>query len=359
MLRRIATLAAGATVALCVLAAGAPAQADTISLKLASGHPPGMQYVDLFANYLAPELKKRVAARTEHKVNILEAYSGAIIKNSEALEALQSGLVDIAGSCYCFEPSNLPLHSFPVYVPFGTSSPLQSLGITRDVYAQTPELTDVFEKKWNQRLLALIVLDPYEIISKNPIEKIADLKGMRIGAAGPNLPWVAMAGAVPVQTQGAGSAYTNLQTGVVEGLVSYPSAIYNLKLTQLAKNYTKAGFGAVTWLYVHMNLDAYKKLPPEVQQIVDELGRDFEMRQAMVTEQKYAERLRLIAADGVTVRDLSPETKKEWATLMSDLPNEKAKALNEAGYPGTVVLNRMLDAAEAHGYQWPVRYKIN
>lgn len=359
MLRRIATLAAGATVALCVLAAGAPAQADTISLKLASGHPPGMQYVDLFANYLAPELKKRVAAWTEHKVDILEAYSGAIIKNSEALEALQSGLIDIAGSCYCFEPSNLPLHSFPVYVPFGTSSPLQSLGITRDVYAQTPELIGVFEEKWNQRLLALIVLDPYEIISKNPIEKIADLKGMRIGAAGPNLPWVAMAGAVPVQTQGAGSAYTNLQTGVVEGLVSYPSAIYNLKLTQLAKNYTKAGFGAVTWLYVHMNLDAYKKLPPEVQQIVDELGRDFEMRQAMVTEQKYAERLRLIAADGVTVRDLSPETKKEWATLMSGLPGEKAKALNEAGYPGTVVLNRMLDAAEAHGYQWPVRYKIN
>ena len=358
MLRKLATVAAGAA-AMLSLAAGTAAQADTISLKLASGHPPGMQYVDLFANYLAPELKKRVAARTEHKVNVLEAYSGAIIKNSEALEALQSGLVDIAGSCYCFEPSNLPLHSFPVYLPFGTSSPLQSLAITRDVYGQTAELTDVFEQKWNQHLLALIVLDPYEIISKNPIEKIADLKGMRLGAAGPNLPWVERAGAVPVQTQGAGSAYTNLQTGVVEGLVSYPSAIYNLKLTQLAKNYTKAGFGAVTWLYVHMNLDSYKKLPADVRKIVDELGRDFEFRQALVTENKYAERLRLIAADGVTVRDLSPETKKEWATMLADLPAQKAKELDGKGYPGTVVLNRMLDAAEAHGYEWPVRFKLN
>jgi TRAP-type C4-dicarboxylate transport system substrate-binding protein len=350
---------AGMAAAVSLLAAGLPAQADTISLKLASGHPPGMQYVDLFGKYLAPELKKRVAARTSHKVNVLEAYSGAIIKNSEALEALQSGLVDIAGSCYCFEPSNLPLHSFPVYLPFGTSSPLQSVSITRDVYAATPELIDVFEQKWNQRLLALIVLDPYEIISKNPIEKIDDLKGMRIGAAGPNLPWVEKAGAVPVQTQGAGSAYTNLQTGVVEGLVSYPSAIYNLKLTQLAKNYTKAGFGAMTWLYVHMNLASYNKLPPEVQQIADELGRDFELRQAMVTEEKYQERLRLIAADGVTVRDLSAETKQKWASMLADLPSQKAKELDAAGHPGTAVLNRMLDTAEAHGYQWPLRYKIN
>jgi C4-dicarboxylate-binding protein DctP len=359
MLRKIAAMATGATTALSILSAVIPAHADTISLKIASGHPPGMQYVDLFSTYFVPELKKRVAARTDHKINILEAYSGAIIKNSEALEALQSGLVDIAGSCYCFEPSNLPLHSFPVYLPFGPTDPLTSLVATREVYEQTPELIDVFEKKWNQHLLGLTVLDPYEIISKNPIEKIADVQGMRLGAAGPNLPWVAMAGAVPVQTQGSGSSYTNLQTGVVDGLVSYPSAIYNLKLTQLAKNYTKAGFGAVTWLYVHMNLDAYNKLPADVRSIVDQLGRDFELRNAMVTRQKYQERLKLIADDGVAVHDLTDETKQQWAELLSALPQEKAQELDKAGYPGTTVLNRMLDSAEAQGYAWPVRYKLN
>ena len=44
------------------------AQADTFKLRIASGHPPANTLVDLTQNFFVPEVTKRVAARTKHKI---------------------------------------------------------------------------------------------------------------------------------------------------------------------------------------------------------------------------------------------------------------------------------------------------
>lgn len=340
-----------------VLAANVGARADTFTLRIASGHPPAQHYVDLFGRYMAPQLKERVAARTEHELNILELYSATAIKLPETITALEKGVVDIAGGCYCFHPSEFPLHSFPVWMPFGTESPVKSLNIARDVYGVTPELVDVFEEKHNQKLISLLTLDPYEINSRKPIRTMDDLKGMKVGAAGPNLPWVQKAGAIGVQTT-ATIAYNSLQTGVYDGLVGYVSLTDALKLHEMAKYHLQAGFGSMTWLYVHMSNSALEKLPPEVQEIVLEVGRDFELVLAQETQERYHNRLAKIEKEGAEIIRLSDETRKAWAETLKDLPNERAKEVDEMGLPGSEVAKRNLEAAERHGHVWPVRYVI-
>jgi TRAP-type C4-dicarboxylate transport system substrate-binding protein len=339
------------------LASVTAVRADTFTLRVASGHPPAQHYVDLFARYLAPQLKARVAARTAHKMNVLELYSGSAIKLPETISALEKGIVDIAGGCYCFHPSEFPLHAFQIWMPFGTESPVKSLNIARDVYGVTPELADVFEQKHNQKLLSLLTLDPYEIDSRRKIETMADLQGLKVGGAGPNLPWVSGAGAIPVQTT-ATIAYNSLQTGVYDGLIGYVSLTQALKLHEMAKYHTKVGFGAMTWLYVHMSMNAWDKLPPDVQKIVAEVGRDFELVLAQETQERYHDRIAQIASEGAEIITLSPETRKQWAESLKDWPNEKAKEVDKLGWPGTAVAKRNLEAAERHGHVWPVRYVI-
>lgn len=105
-------LITGAASAALILAASKAALADnTITLRIGSGHPPGVVYAGLMINYFQPELKKRVEERTDHTVNFVEGYSGSIVKVTEVLEGVQDGILDIGGFCYCFEPSNLPLLS--------------------------------------------------------------------------------------------------------------------------------------------------------------------------------------------------------------------------------------------------------
>src|SRR5262245_23108348 len=88
-----AILAAGAV--LC----GVPGEAvaEDIKLRIASGHPAVNTYVNLMQNFFVPEVTKRVAARTKHKVEFIEGYGGAMVKVADTLEGVQSGIIDVGG----------------------------------------------------------------------------------------------------------------------------------------------------------------------------------------------------------------------------------------------------------------------
>ena len=175
------------TLSACALVLGfgvsAPLRAETIKLRIASGHPPGVVYAGLMKDFFEPEFKKAVESRTKHKVEFVEGYSGSIVKVTEVLEGVQNGIVDIGGFCFCFEASKLPLHAFQVMLPFGTMDPTVSLKIAQDVYKAVPFLTDVFEKKYNQKLLARIADGGYNLGTSFDWNKVADLKGVKIAGA--------------------------------------------------------------------------------------------------------------------------------------------------------------------------------
>jgi len=46
------------------------AQAENIKLRIASGHPNANTYVNLMQNFFVPEVTKRVAEKTQHKVSL-------------------------------------------------------------------------------------------------------------------------------------------------------------------------------------------------------------------------------------------------------------------------------------------------
>jgi len=83
--------ALAAAVITCGLLAAHVASAEDIKLRIASGHPPVQTYVNLMSTYFVPEVTKRVAARTKHKVEFIEAYGGSIVKVADVLEGVQSG----------------------------------------------------------------------------------------------------------------------------------------------------------------------------------------------------------------------------------------------------------------------------
>lgn len=111
---------------------------EVIRLRIASGHPTANTYVNLMQNFFVPEVAKRVAAKTKYKVEFVEGYGGSMVKVADTLEGVQSGIIDIGGYCFCFEPSNLPLHAFQVMLPFGTMDPTTSLKVARAVYDKVP-----------------------------------------------------------------------------------------------------------------------------------------------------------------------------------------------------------------------------
>ncbi len=131
---KVPRLAVTAALIGCALLTASSAYSEDIRLRIASGHPTANTYVALMQNFFVPEVTKRVAARTKHKVHFIESYGGSTVKVADTLEGVQSGIVDIGGYNTGFEPSNLPLHAFQVMLPFGTMDPVVSLKVARAVY---------------------------------------------------------------------------------------------------------------------------------------------------------------------------------------------------------------------------------
>jgi TRAP-type C4-dicarboxylate transport system substrate-binding protein len=119
------TVLKAVTAAALVLAGAGTANADTFRLTIGSGHPADAAiWINTMRDFLAPEIAQRVEQKSGHTLEWVNAYGGSVCKLGECLEAVESGLVDVADLHVAFEPAKLMAHNFPYFVPFGTPDPV-------------------------------------------------------------------------------------------------------------------------------------------------------------------------------------------------------------------------------------------
>jgi len=333
--------------------------ADKFTLRIGSGHPNGPAvYVTDTAKFFVPEVVKRVAAETNHEIEFVEGYGGAIAGVAETLEAVQNGILDIGAYCMCFEPAKLFLHNFPYYAPFGPQDSGEALAAVRSVYNDVPELTSIFEKKYGQTLLGLHGWDNYHLGTTDPWNTVEDLKGVKVGGAGPNLPWLEYAGAIPVQST-LPDGYMSLQTGVYNGWLMFPSAYLGFKFHEPAPNYTLIGFGAMGVNALTMNSRSLKKLPDDVQKIIREVGAAYEAQAGASLNAAQARGLKGLKEVGASVKSLDESARAGWAKSLNDFPVKQAKEADSRGLPGSQVMKAYISAVSATGYDWPHEYPVS
>lgn len=349
---------AGLALAVPLLFAAAPAQAEKITLKIASGHSPSWHFIQLTQSYFIPEVKKRVKEKTGHDVEFIEGFSGAMAKTTEVLEAVESGVIDVGMYCICHEAQKLALNNFPMYLPFGPSNPEVSVKATRKVYDTHPELNKQFERH-GQRVLALVPFEPYNIVSRIPMTQASDVKGRKVGAAGPNAFWVENAGALPVSVAGP-DMYTSLQTGLIDSMIIFLSVMDSLKLFEVAPNFVDVSFGAMTVTPLTINNRRFGMLPKEVQNIIVAVGKDMEVRGGVMTRELGEKMMQTVKEKGIKVSTISDANRRAWAAMLADAPRTVARKYEaENKLPMQKVMKSYIAATEAAGYTWPVKAKLD
>jgi TRAP-type C4-dicarboxylate transport system substrate-binding protein len=334
------------------------ASAETFTLRVGSGHPNGPAvYVADVADFFVPEVVRRVAEETEHEVEFVEGYGGAIAGVAETLEAVQNGILDIGAYCICFEPAKLFLHNFPYYAPFGPQDSEQQMQAVRAVYDQVPWLTEQFTAEYDQELLGLHGWDNYHLGTTNPWETVEDLQGVKIGGAGPNLPWLEFAGAVPVQST-LPDGYMSLQTGVYDGWLMFPSAYLGFKFYEPSPHYTLIGFGAMGVNALTANNRTMSRLPEDVANIIREVGREYEARAGANLNARQESGLKGLEEVGAQIKELGEEARAGWAASLASFPAQQAADADGRGMPGTEVMKAYIAAVDATGYEWPYTYSI-
>jgi TRAP-type C4-dicarboxylate transport system substrate-binding protein len=327
---------------------------QSITLTIGAGHPAGgaITYANRLESWFVPELKARVAAETNHELEVIEGYGGSIATLAEVLGATQTGLLDIGAIIYPFEPSNLSLHNLEMKIPFSSPDPEIAIKAMRAVYDEVPYMSEMLEEQFNQKVLGLWTTGSYHLVTTFQWSKFEDLAGRTLTAAGPNLPWITAAGVNPVQGN-LGEWYTGLETGVIDGAVMFPEATAGFKLYEPAPFYTEIGFGASPQGAITVNLDTFNNLPADVQQIIVDLGVEFEAQIAGWVKEEGAAAYDTMRANGTTITTLSDAQRTDWANRLGELPNEAAQEANAAGLPGSEAYRVYIRAQEELGYVFP------
>jgi C4-dicarboxylate-binding protein DctP len=333
---------------------------NEITLRIGSGHPPFITYIKQFKKVLIPRIMERAAKETKYTVKFKEHYAGQIVNVFDTLEGVQDGRLDMAGWCVCFDDDKAMAMNLMYFVPFQHPSAVVQRNIGRKILAQFPELYQDYEKRYKQKLLGFTGFNNYGLLTGFDWKDFNDLKGRKILAAGPNLPWVK--GAIPVRTS-IPKAASQLSTGVGEGIVLFPDTDFKLGLHKAMSNkgvYTVTDFGAVLNINLTMGLKVRSKLPKEIVKIIDEVAIEWELATAKAADKDHSWGLEKLKGAGVKIKTINPSAQKEWAMRLKDWPNERVQAVKKKkGVDIGPAMRAFIKLNEEAGHKFPVNYVIN
>jgi TRAP-type C4-dicarboxylate transport system substrate-binding protein len=343
----------GAALLAAALSSSAFAQ-QRVALTVAAGQPPAaLPSLALVNSFFIPEVNRRIKeANIAFTIDWKEAYAGSLLKPYQMLDGVKDGLADIGFMPTIFFPDKLPLENITLAVPFLTTDIVLLSRVMNKLHDTVPAFTQQYDKFGLVRLGGTGA-DSFELLTTFPVKSIDDLKGRKIGTAGAALAWLRGTGATPVQSNMM-EYYNSTKNGVFEGFIVFPSSFPAMKYPEAAPYMTKVGFGAQYSVVLTMNKDVFRKLPPAVQKIMQETGRDWAARsdQAYMTagEKGYA----ALPSFKATLYELPEAERKRWADAMPNIAKEWAAAQEKQGIPGTQALNALMQEARSAGIK-PVR----
>lgn len=332
---------------------GEAATGESFTLSIGGPHAPeGAPWVALLRDQFIPQVVDRVAAETLHEIDFTEAWAGTIAGADEVSESVETGILDMGYVTVPAEQGRFPLHTFNYWLPFGPSDPVVAYEATRRVYEDFAVLRDSFEE-FNQRYLSFDLIQNYGLVSTFPLASPDDVAGERVGGIGPNLDYIEAAGGTGV-TAAIPDMYSNIETGVMSGMIILPASAVGQSLWEVATYWTSADFGALAPHILTINLDSWDALPEDVRVIIEEEADAWGLATAEQAASAYEADVEAWASAGGEVAELPREQQEAWAALLpEDYVLQQAQRVG-GGLPAVELIQAYIAALEELGYV-PVR----
>lgn len=330
-----------------LLAATTGGEAKVWKLTAGSSHPPIIPWVGTIKNHVVPEAAKRVKAANGDTIEWTEAYAGALYNFKNTLEGIEEGLADLGWVGTLWEPNKLPLHNVTFYMPFVSENVKIMEEIEAELHATIPAMKQQWAK-YNQVYLGPQTIDGYVIISKTPIKSVADLNGQKFMAPGAVAGWLKGTGAIGVNG-GLPVYYNNIKTGVANGAIVPGSAILPFKLHEVAPYITQANLGGGITGALTMNKGTFDKMPPKMQQIFLQLGKEYGHIVTKLVTANRAKHFKILAGKGAKISTLPRAEQVKWANSLPDLAGDWVKRIEAKGLPAGQVLKVVMDGVRKRG----------
>jgi len=343
-------LGAALTASLAAFSAAPVYATETIRAVVIDGYPARALWVKEFSEFFIPEVDKKLAMTGNYKMDWQESYGGSIVKPKGVLEGVKLGLGDIGIVTTIFHSSKLPSQAISAVTPFVAADSVAVAKAVDEIAKEFPTMQKEFEKQNQVYLATGVVLDTYQVFSKQPIASPADLAGSKVAGAGMNLRYLeGIDGAAGVRG-GLTDFYNMLQTGLVDNAMLWPEAAKTFKIAEVAPHMLRVDLGAVNSKTITVNADYWASLPDEVKEALQEVAVMYRDHVAGIAMDRASASRDAYVAAGGTIVEVSIEDRQAWADAMPNIAAEWAEGLDSKGEPGSDMLKAYLGKLEAAGH---------
>jgi TRAP-type C4-dicarboxylate transport system substrate-binding protein len=327
-------------------------KAKPVLFKYANVEPPPSVITKAF-KWWAAEIEKRTGGRLK-----IEVYDGATLAPPRnVIEAVRVGMADCGQVVTVFNPGKTPLATVSQN-PIGGSDIYVNHMALQDLVKNFPPYQKEFEK-FNQKAFMTQATGTQRLIAREPLDSIEVLKGMKIRATAQLGTFYKKLGAASVFIP-MPETYEGLQRGTAEGASAGLVHIRPLRFYEVCKHLlmvedigvSNAGVGTI-------NLNQWKKLPVDVQEVVLEVSDEFAVYLSKLMIEEEERILDHFKASGVKIYELSPADKKRMIEVGKEVTEEWVKDLEKKGLPARATLDAFLKAMAKYqaevrdkGYPW-------
>ncbi len=271
----------------------------------------------------ADELERR----SEGSVKIVFYPDASLLGPMDMHDGIVSGVADIGGPCCAYFPGRYPMFS-TLELPIGMPSGEVASGVLWDMYQKfKPEAFD------DVKVIYVYTTAPAHLMTMDPIRSLDDLKDYETRCTAAGVPIMEAWGAIPVAMPH-GEVYDALAKGIIEGNYTATDSLQVARYGELI-NYITRTNGPLSTFAVVMNLETWNSLPGDIQDIIDDMSREY----SMITG-RYADSDSDAAAQwsvdehGVQWITLSPEELDTWFSLLQPIIDAWLNDMEDKGLPG-------------------------
>ena len=304
----------------------APAAAGPIKLSYAQFAPP-----KTFVGVQLERWIKEVEKRTGGKVKIDAFHGGTLLGAKNMMDGVIAGTADIGTLCMAYQPGRFVVTN-ATSLPLGFPNARVASLARSDLYKKYKP--KAFSKV---KVLCMYTCGTSNIMSKMPIRKLADMKGVDLRASGGAAKilkaWGANQIGMPMS-----AVPEALQKGVVKGLFTSLEVMKDFKFAEICKYITVTDTVIYPFAVV-MNMAKCNSLPKDVQKVMDGLAREHSEWTGAYMDKHVIESVAWSKKEqGVEVINLSKAEMAKWNKLLEPITGGWIKSTKEKGYPADAIV---------------------
>ena len=265
----------------------------------------------------------------------------SLLDAKDMMDGVIAGQADIGNLCQAYQPGRFVM-SNATALPLGIPNARVGSLVLWDLYKKYN-----FEEFAKTKVLTMFATAPTNIMSKVPVRTLEDIKGLDLRASGGAAEilkaWEANAVGMPMS-----ATPEALQKGVVKGLYSSLEVLKDFKYAEDCKFVTMTDTVIYPFAVV-MNWDSWKKLPADVQKVMDDLSLEQAEWTGTYMDNHVQEAIDWSKKEQkVEFITLTPEERARWDAKLQFMTDKWIADAKAKGFPAEAVVQDIKDLITKH-----------